>query len=1016
MAINAGQAVGYLDLDFSGFSRGLRTAQSQLRAFNDTSMSTTDRFNSVGQGLKAIGSSMSKYVSVPLMAAGAASTKTAIDFESAFAGVRKTVDTTEKELSKLEKGIRGLAKEMPTAATEIAGVAEAAGQLGIEVPNILSFTKTMVMLGDSTNMSAEEAATSLARLANITGMSQTDFDRLGSTIVALGNNLATTEQEITAMGLRLAGAGSQIGMSEAQILSFAGALSSVGIEAEAGGSAFSKVMIDMQLATEKGGEKLNNFAKVAGMSAKEFKNAFEEDASKAIMKFIEGLGSAEERGLSAIGILDDMGIKEVRLRDSLLRAAGASDVFSDALAIGTEAWEENNALTKEAEQRYETTQSKLLILKNKLIDVGITIGNALIPRLEKMVDWLGKAAEWFSKLDPTIQNVLIGVGSFVAAIGPALMIIGQMSIGISALIKFSGKAKTALIALGTSLKTKLLAYIISFNTFLHASLIPTLTATAFSVGAVTVPVWAVIAAIAALVGIGYVLIKNWDQIKETAGKVWEGLKKTVTDTWNNLKKSTEESWNNMKESLGNTWNNMKASTEKTWDDLGQYFSNTWTNLKNQFSSWGDSIGQALDNAWNFCKKSAENAWNSIGDFFTETIPAMLDQVSGWFSNLPYKIGYALGYAAGTIFKWGAGIWIYLSTNVPIWINAVGTFFSELPGKIWTWLLDCINKVVQWGTEVYTRLVYVVNKTINQIVTFYSELPGKIWTWLTECINKMVQWGTDTYNTAVQYMTQTINKIMEEVSQWPGKIWNWLVQCVNKVKQWGTETYNNAVNYMSRTINGIIQYISQLPGRVWTWLSNTVNRVIQWGSQMISQGRQAASNTLNAIVSTISGLPSKLMNIGSDAVRALWNGISSLYGWLKSKVKGFLRGITDGFRGFIDGVKDAVGFSLTPEDEVVEHQVRHQFYNLEDLSKVKFNLSKARQTSRSDQIAQAVKIKDMFSDLDGTGPGSKSESGNRQTENTYNINLNIDKMVNTEDKSIEEIADELAFYLKRRGIV
>lgn len=302
-----------------------------------------------------------------------AAVRSGVDFESAFAGVRKTVDATETQLASLRKEILQMSNTIPLAATEIAGIAEAAGQLGIETDNISGFTKTMADLGVATNMTSEQAATSLARLANITQMPQENFDRLGSTVVALGNNLATTESEIVDMAMRLAGTGSQVGMTEAQILSFSGALSSVGIQAEAGGTAFSTLMSDMQLATATGGEELQNFASVAGMSAEEFKKAFEQDAAQAIVSFIQGLSRAQENGTSAIQVLDDMGISEIRLRDSLLRAAGASDVFTEAIQIGNEAWENNTALTKEAEQRYDTVESKLTLLKNGLANMGIAI-------------------------------------------------------------------------------------------------------------------------------------------------------------------------------------------------------------------------------------------------------------------------------------------------------------------------------------------------------------------------------------------------------------------------------------------------------------------------------------------------------------------------------------------------------------------------------------------------------------------------------------------------------------------
>ena len=114
----------------------------------------------------------------------------------------------------------------------------------------------MIDLGNSTNLSSEDAASQLAKFANITEMSQKDFDKLGSSIVDLGNNFATTEADIVDMAMRLAGAGHQVGMSEGQILGLATALSSVGIEAEMGGSAMSKAMVKMQNAVELGGGKL----------------------------------------------------------------------------------------------------------------------------------------------------------------------------------------------------------------------------------------------------------------------------------------------------------------------------------------------------------------------------------------------------------------------------------------------------------------------------------------------------------------------------------------------------------------------------------------------------------------------------------------------------------------------------------------------------------------------------------------------------------------------------------------
>lgn len=352
------------------------TAKSFRQSFSDGFDKASVGFEAFSNKAKVAFKAIEKTAKIAAIAITAVATAAIVvgsGFESAFAGVKKTVNATDAEFAVLEQDIRDMAKNMPMTAEEIAGIAEAAGQLGIKTKNISSFTKTMADLGVATNMTSEDAATQFARFANITGMSQNNFDRLGSSIVALGNNMATTESEITAMGMRLAGAGAQVNMSESEILGFAAALSSVGIEAEAGGSAFSKVMVNMQLATETGKNGLKDYAKVAGMTAGEFQKAFKKDAAGAMIEFIKGLKNTERNGMSAIAVLDNMGISEVRLRDALLRASNAGDLFSDSIDIANGAWEDNVALTNEANQRYETFESRLEMFKNGIKDIGISI-------------------------------------------------------------------------------------------------------------------------------------------------------------------------------------------------------------------------------------------------------------------------------------------------------------------------------------------------------------------------------------------------------------------------------------------------------------------------------------------------------------------------------------------------------------------------------------------------------------------------------------------------------------------
>ena len=365
--------------------------------------------------------------------------KASIEYESAFAGVRKTVDGTSEELATISDGIKGMAAEIPIATTELAGIAEAAGQLGIETSGILSFTEVMAQLGVTTNLSANEAATSLAKFANITKMSESQYSNLGSSIVALGNNFATTEADIVAMATRLASTGEVVGLTEPQILAVATALSSVGIEAEAGGSAFSKLLKKIATEVETGSESLEDYAKVAGMSAKEFAAAWERDAVSAVARFIDGLGNLETTGGSAITTLDALGLSEVRLSNAVLALASSEGILTEALELSNSAWAENTALADEAAVRFETTESKLQLLSNAFENLKITVGDELVGQFSGAIDGLTdltQAADEYAKKNPEIVTALTalsaGIGSF-AVIGTVLPLIGSLSTALLAI-------------------------------------------------------------------------------------------------------------------------------------------------------------------------------------------------------------------------------------------------------------------------------------------------------------------------------------------------------------------------------------------------------------------------------------------------------------------------------------------------------------------------------------------------------------------------------------------------------
>ena len=405
---------------------------NRINKLGDSLIKGGDKIKTFGDNISSFGGKLTTGLTAPLVASVGLITKAAIDYESAFAGVKKTVDETATvSYQKLSDGIRQMAKELPASAVEIANVAEVAGQLGIKTEDILSFSRTMIDMGESTNLSAEEAATAIAKIANIMGLTSDEYSRFGAAVVDLGNNFATTEKDIVEMTNRLAAGGKLAGLSTADILGLATAMSSVGIEAEAGGTAMTQTLTAIGNAvslTGKGAaDDLNLIAKTAGMTSEEFQQAWKEKPVVALQSFIKGLQEAQDKGVNMNAILMQLGMTGVRQSNML-----ASDKMGQAVDRSNKAWKENTALTNEANKRYETTESQLKMFKNQVTDLAIEFGGPLLKALREglkagkpWIETLAKMAKQFSSMSEEQQRNILKWGALAAGAGPALTILGK---------------------------------------------------------------------------------------------------------------------------------------------------------------------------------------------------------------------------------------------------------------------------------------------------------------------------------------------------------------------------------------------------------------------------------------------------------------------------------------------------------------------------------------------------------------------------------------------------------------
>lgn len=919
MAIDLGTAVAYLNLDSTNFNSGITAAESALQQFQKQGGGFADALGVVGQTMTNVGYDLTKKVTMPLANLGQTAIQNFRDYESAFAGVKKTID--DADLAKygvtydqLSEAVQKMATETASSAEEIAAVMEMAGQLGIPLgeagQDITKFTKTMVMLGDSTNLSADEAALALAKFMNITGTAAEDSDRLGSAVVDLGNKFATQEDQIVNMSTRLASAGTIAGLTEQEILALATSMSSAGIRAEAGGSAMATTLTQIekivQGVTENSEEQLKELGRVSGMTAEEFSTAWKNDPITALTAFLHGLGDLDEQGESAVVTLDTLGMTGVRQANMLKALALSAENMDYALQVSNSAWQENTALVTEADKRYETLDSRLSQLNEKWKIMKRDIAEMLIPVLERLMEIAGKVIEKWNGLSDAQKQMALRIAEIAAAIGPLLVIFGRLFTTIQ-------KVHTIFSILGGIFE-------------------------GLSAG----PIAAIVAGIALLVA-GFMKAYNESEsfrntvsrLGQELGRIFSMVKEIFMGLWQAIKPVLDVVIQIISELLQILLPPLVNLIHSILDAIQP--------LIPLITSLANLVGKILVAALQFIRPILEVIIGIIG-MMIDGIAMIIDVIADVIAAISYGLTFISDAITGFIEQFIGWIkdwadFIFGSIKEVIdWVDeAVHKVFGFFE---WLWdvlfghsiIPDICNAFIKWFSETFQKVLGFISEFVNNAIEKFQELKDKVLQKIQEIKENIQQKFEEMKQVIIdkfQQIKDNVQQKFEELKQIIAtKVQEMKENFINKVQEM-KENVVNKFNELKENVKAkveemkqaIIQKFEELKNRVREAMESILNSV----QDLIGRIKQKFDELRNKISETVSSFT----QIGRDLINNLWNGLQDAWGsvanWFEDKlswVAGMMSNIrssvssfSSGFGNYFNG-SHANGLDYVPFDGYV----------------------------------------------------------------------------------------------------
>lgn len=924
MAVDVGSAVGYLDLDISGFLAGLKSAQSEADAASkNIATKIGNNFQSVGKSLTSVGSTLTKSVTVPIVGLGTAAVKTTSDFESAMSKVSAISGATGGDLDKLNKKAQEMGAKTKFSATESADAFTYMAMAGWKTEDMLDGIEGIMSLAAADGLDLATTSDIVTDALTAFGLSAKDSGHFADVLAAASTNANTNVSMLGESFKYVAPVAGALGYSAEDTAVALGLMANAGIKSSQAGTAMRSAISRLVKPTDQVAAAMDKYNISLTNSDGTMKPLSQ--VMKELRQNLGGLSEAEQAQAAAT-------LFGQEAMSGMLAIVNASDADFNKLsdAIGNA----DGSAQQMADTMLNNLQGQITLLKSALEGLAIQFGEILMPYIKQFVTWLQNLVQKLQEMTPEQKEQIVKWAAFAAAIGPVILVLGKLTSSIGNIITTFGKVPAAI----TKVKSAF-------------------TAVSAAIGGISAPVVAVVAIIAVLIAAFVNLWKTNEDFRNKMTAIWDGIKskfesfaqgivdrlnalgfdfknfgEVVKAIWDGfcslLAPIFEGVFNEISVILGSVLDALTGifdvfigiftgNWDQAWQGIKEIFGAVWNLIKGTFESilnimkgildaicgW---FGTTWDETWTSIKQFFVDIWNGITTFFSNIINSIKVAVSNFittiinfFAQLPTNIANFITNAYNSVVTWVSNMVAKAREMGQNFLNTVVSFFTNLPYKVGYFIGNTLANIVIWVGNMVTKAREMGTNFINNVVSFFTQLPGKVLQFITSAFNNVQTWAANMVNKAREMGTNFINNVVSFFTQLPGKVLQFITSAFNNVQTWATNMANKAREMGTNFINNVVSFMQQLPGKIKQYLDSAINNLKTWVTQMGTKGKEAVTELISNVISAAKDIPSKVMSIGTDIVNGVWNGIKAAKDSFVSNVKSF-------FSGIVDGVKDALG--------------------------------------------------------------------------------------------------------------